>query len=135
MEIAKFNMAAFDLERMDDALKHAHNSLREARDNPTLNNLDGAFEDLKHAFIILKWAYQSNLRKTLVKKEKEINKSLENLSEASNGAITYKEAYAVIAMLLEFLDGIYEAKQMSGIGIPKNKYMGAEAKIKKAVEA
>jgi len=135
MEVAKFNMAAFDLERMDDALRNAHNKLRDAHNNPGLANLEGAFEDIKHALVILKYAYQTHLRKALVRKEKEIAISLANLREVNEGEINWDEARALMVMLWGLLDGIYEAKQLSGIGIPKNKYMGAEAKIKKAVEA
>lgn len=135
MEMAKFNMAAFDLERMDDALRNAHNKLRTAKDTPTLDNLEGAFEDIKHALVILKYAYQTHLRKQLVKKEKQTAQSLADLRAANDGQINYDEANAVMMLLWDLLDGIYEAKQISGIGIPKTKYQGAEAKIKKALDA
>lgn len=134
-EVAKFNMAAFDLERMDDALRNAHNKLREAKDTPTLNNLDGAFEDIRHALVILKWAYGRDFRKSLVKLEGQLQMDLTQLRQVNNGEITYSEADAIMTALWKLLDGIYEAKQMSGMGIPKNKFSGAEARIKKAVEA
>jgi hypothetical protein len=135
MEVAKFNMAAFDFERMDGALVVAHNSLREIRDSPTLDRLDAAFYNIKGAFMILKYALQGQLRKRLVKDEEKIKNAIALLRDNEGEKITWNDARAVMDMLWDFLDEIYEAKQLSGIGIPKSKYMGAEAKIKKAVEA
>ena len=135
MEIAKFNMAAFDFERMDGMLIIAHTSLREIRDSPTLDRLDAAFYNIKSAFMILKYAIQGHLRKQLVKKESKIKEAIALFRSTETEQITWDDARAIMDMLWDFLDGIYEAKQLSGIGIPKSKYMGAEAKIKKAVEA
>lgn len=127
------------MERMDAALRNAHDKLREAHDLPLLRNLEGAFEDTRHAFLILKYAYQAEHRKELGKQEMRIKMELSKLREVSEnrgkGGITYTEANAIMSLIWDFLDGIYKAKQESGIGIPKNKYMGAEAKIRAAVKA
>jgi len=139
MEVTKFNMGVYDMERMDKILIDVHNSLRKAQLEPGSKTIQESIVDLGHAWNIFKWAYQSQSRKMGQEILDDIENKWElyqnNTPEAQYNLMPAETGRWFISRMRNMLDHLYRAKQEVGLGIPKNRWVGAEAKIRSSVRS
>jgi hypothetical protein len=136
-ELTKFHMSFYDMERMDAALIEAHDAILKAESERQWTPIRDAHIKTKHAFVIFKWAYHERDRVGLMKDLKRLSDLIKKIETDRNAgdSIEGKIVDELIDNLWSMLDGIYQAKQDVGLGIPKVKFSSALAKIRKAMRS
>jgi len=131
-EKTTFNMAGLDMERMDKILADVHNALKNAEYKPSGDSIKEACTNMRHAWVIFKWAYQPKDRNIGQKKLDTLLRTWRQLEDSipAGETIPQNTVREIIEQLWDLFDCIYHAKQDSGIGIPKRRYVGVESKLR-----
>lgn len=137
--VSRLHMGFYDIERMDQALLQVHSMLFELRKDQTLRNAVLSHDALRHSFLIFKYAYKQDDRDYIEKRLHEIKNNLNRMENDARSNFNYRvqpaELSNQIEFLFEVLDAIYRAKQNAGLGIPRETFTGAEARIKAAMRS
>lgn len=140
MQLAKWNMGAYDLLRMDILLRRCHDLHIATKhmgpeDAPSADDFKALIicaDALEHAYVVFKWAFLPEGRKSIDNKFEKIRLLIRE--HERKGKINDMEYNELRDRLFVIIDYLYHAKQNVNLGIPMEKFKGGEEKIREAME-
>jgi hypothetical protein len=139
-DITVLHMGAYDLNTAHDIRKRMHELYHESYSNPAA--LFQCFDALKQFYIVFKWAMNKSDREVLDNGFKKIGEELDTVQDFLDNGREDEEfegfnkiEYRKLRLKIEdLIDRMYKAKQLAGLGVPKEHYKGARATLKEDVQ-
>lgn len=128
-EATVYHMAVYDMDVIDALRKKGHEFYFLSRRTP--DALIDCFESLRQMYVVFKYAFTGKLRQ-------KIDKQLDTLQEEITAfefqkQIPLSKHRELRKKIFRLMEDLYQAKQIIGLGMPKEKVQDAETRLEDAL--